>query len=96
MSEDYGMESPGAHRHTQHQAPARYLIVIDAAGSMVARLFQATREQVAEFDASAEEVAVMLKGLAPAGGADGTDWDLALQGHSPAERRAAEVYTLDL
>jgi len=96
MSEDYGMESPGAHRHTQHQAPARYLIVIDAAGSMVARLFQATREQVAEFDASAEEVAVMLKGLAPAGGADGADWDRALQGHSAAERRAADVYTLDL
>ena len=96
MSEDYGMESPSAHRHTQHQPPARYLVVIDAGGGMVAKLFLATREQVAEFDASSEEVAVMLKGLGPARGADGSDWDRALQGHSTAERRAAEIYTLDL
>jgi hypothetical protein len=96
MSEDYGMESPGAHRHTQHQAPARYLIVIDAGGSMVARLFLATREPVAEFDASSEEVAVMLKGLTPAQGASGAEWDRALEGHSASERRGAEVYTLDV
>lgn len=96
MSENYGIESPGAHRHTQHQPPARYLVVIDAGGGMVARLFLATREPVAEFDASSEEVAVMLKGLTPALGAEGGEWDRALQGHSAAERRAAEVYTLDL
>ncbi|MGK2899185.1 MAG: hypothetical protein ACSLE9_10935 [Burkholderiaceae bacterium] len=96
MSENYGIESPGAHHHTRHQPPARYLIVIDGAGGRVARLFLATREPVAEFDASAEEVAVMLKGLAPARDADTADWDHALQGHSAAERRAAEVYTLDL
>ena len=96
MSEDYGMESPGAHRHTQHQAPARYLIVIDAGGSMVARLFLATREAVAEFDASSEEVAVMLRGLAPTRGASGAEWDRALEGHSASERRGAEVYTLDV
>jgi hypothetical protein len=38
----------------------------------------------------------MVAGLAPAGGADGPEWDRALQGHSLAERRAARVYTLDI
>ena len=96
MSQNYGIESPGAHRHTEHQRPARYLVMIDSGGSTIARLFTDTREPVAEFDASAEEVAVMLKGLTPARGADGADWGAALNGHSAAERAAAEVYTLDL
>ncbi len=38
----------------------------------------------------------MIGGLVPAKGADGPEWDRALQGHSQAERRAAEVYTLDV
>ena len=97
MSENYGMERPGAHRHTQHQPPARTLIVIDSGDSgALARLFAATRVQVAEFDASSEEVAVMLRGLRPAQGADSAEWDHALGGHTAAERRAAAVYTLDL
>ena len=79
-----------------HQPPAKYLVVIDASGAMTARLFDERRVQVAEFDASSEEVAVMTNGLAPARGAAGPEWARALAGHSEAERRAAEVYTLDV
>ena len=96
MSQVYGMESPGEHKHADYRRPARYLVVIDSAGSATARLFLETREPVAEFDASSEEVAVMTKGLSPAKGAHGPEWDRALDGHSAAERHAAEVYTLDL
>ena len=96
MSNDYGIQPPAAHRHTQHQRPARYLVVIDAGGGAVARLLLDTREQVAEFDAASEEVAVMSKGLAAARGAGGPEWDAALDGHSAAERAAAAVYTLDV
>jgi hypothetical protein len=49
-----------------------------------------------EFDASTEEVAQMTSGLVPARGADGPEWDRALEGHSVTERRGAEVYTLDV
>ena len=62
----------------------------------MARLFLETRELVAEFDAGTEEAAQMMAGLVPARGADGPEWDRALEGHSAAERRAAEVYTLDV
>ena len=96
MSQTYGIESPGKHNHTSHRQPARYLVVIDAAGAMVARLFLYTRELVAEFDAGVEEVAVMTRGLVPAIGAMGPEWDRALEGHSSAERGAADIYTLDI
>lgn len=79
-----------------HQPPARYLVMIDASGAMVARLFDAQRAPVAEFDASSEEVAVMTSGLEPARGAVGPEWARALAGHSEQERREAEVYTLDI
>lgn len=79
-----------------HQTPARYLVVIDASGGMVARLFDAQHIQVAEFDASSEEVAVMATGLQPVRGALGPEWARALSGHSEGERRQAEVYTLDI
>ena len=62
----------------------------------MARLFLETRELVAEFDAGTEEAAQMMAGLVPTRGADGPEWDRALEGHSAAERRAAEVYTLDV
>ena len=96
MSQGFGSESPSAHVQTSHRPPARYLILIDAGGSAVARLFLATRVQVAEFDAGTEEAAHMTAGLVPTSGADGPEWDRALEGHSDAERRAADVYTLDL
>jgi hypothetical protein len=94
MSQDYGSESPRAHRHTEHQPPARYLVLIESGGPVIARLFQADRELVADFDAGTEEVAAMTAGLVPHKGADGPEWDRALEGHNMDERRAAEVFTL--
>jgi len=79
-----------------HSTPARFLILIDASGAMTARLFDANRKPLGDFDASSEEVAVMTKGLQVGSGADAPDWDKALAGHNPAERRAAEVFTLDV
>jgi len=96
MSQNFGIEKPAAHAQSLHRAPTRYLVLIDAAGSIVARLFLESREQVAEFDAGTEEVALMTKGLQPAKGAGAPEWDRALAGHSAAERADAEVYTLDV
>ncbi len=96
MSQVFGGESPRAHTQAPHRAPVRYLVVIDAGGSLLARLFVDTREQVAEIDAATEEAAQMTAGLTPAKGADGPEWDRALEGHSAAERRVADVYTLDV
>ena len=96
MNQGFGVESPGRHVNSALRQPARYLVLIDSGGSMVARLFLETREPVAEFDAGAEEVAVMTRGLTPVVGVNGPEWDTALEGHSAAERGAAELYTLDI
>lgn len=96
MSQGFGSESPRAHAQTTHRPPARFLVLIDAGGSAVARLFLDTREQVAEFDAGTEEVAAMTLGLLPATGAEAAQWNRALEGHNTAERVAALVYTLDV
>jgi hypothetical protein len=96
MSQDFGRESAHTHVQTEHRKISRFLVVIDAGGVGVARLFLDSREQVAEFDSGTEEAAQMISGLVPAQGADGAEWDRALQGHSPAERRAAKVYRLDV
>jgi hypothetical protein len=96
MNHGYGIEQPGEHTHTPHRTPVRYLVLIDAAGSSIARLYLATRELAAEFDGGTEEVARMTRGLSPSKGAEGPEWDQALEGHSSAERRAAGVYTLDV
>jgi len=96
MGQGFGIESPGAHRAGPQRPPARYLVVIDSAGESLARLFSAARLQVAEFDASTEEVAVMTRGLVAVHGAGRPEWDQALEGHSATERAAAEVYTLDV
>ena len=96
MSQNYGTEAPRAHTQTTHRSPARYLVVIDAGGSTVARLFLDTREPAGEFDAGTEEATQMTAGLVPSRGANGPEWDRALEGHSAAQRSAAEVYTLEL
>lgn len=96
MNQGFGIESPRAHTLAAHRKPARYLVMIDSGGSAIARLFLETREQVAEFDAGTEEVAHMTTGLMPSRGADGPEWDRALEGHSAAERSAAHIYTLDV
>lgn len=96
MGQGFGGESPRAHTQTARRRPARFLVVIDSGGSVVARLFLETHEQVAEFDAATEEAAQMTAGRVPARGAGGPEWDRALEGHSAAERAAAEVYTLEV
>lgn len=78
------------------QKPARFLVLIDAGGGMVARLFDDSRNLVTEIDASTEEVVVMTASLTPERSAGRPEWDDALRGHSREERAAAEVYTLDI
>lgn len=94
MSQGFGGEAPRAHVQTSHRKPARYLVVIESGGVVIARLFLETRELVAEFDAGTEEAAQMTAGLVPVKGAEGPEWDRTLKGHSAAERSAADVYTL--
>jgi hypothetical protein len=96
MSHGFGNELPRAHGNTSPRPHTRYLVVIDSGGFMVARLFLESREQVAEFDASTEEVAQMIAHLEPESSAADPQWDRALAGHSAAERAQARVYVLDL
>ena len=96
MAQVFGNEIPRPHSQTPTRKATRHLVVIESGGVMIARLFTEAREQVAEFDASTEEVTVMTRGLASAARAEGPEWDHALAGHSPSERRAARVYTLDV
>ena len=96
MSDSLGDEAKGRYAPHVYKKVARYLVVIDAAGQVVARLFDDQRRPLAEFDASSEEVALMTKGLDPAKGAAGPEWNGGLDGHNADERRAAEVYTLDV
>lgn len=79
-----------------HSKPVRYLVLIDAAGASVARLFDEQLHQLNEIDGGSEEVAVMLRGLTPAHSAADAEWARALRGHSAQERAAASVYTLDV
>jgi len=96
MNQGFGIERPAVHTHEEHDRPARYLVIIESGGSPVARLFLDNRELVAEFDAGADEVAMMATGLLADHSASLPEWDRALAGHSEAERAAAEVYTLDV
>ena len=96
MSQTFGIETPRAHSLNPLRQPVRFLVVIDSGGSMVARLFLATRELVAEFDGAVEEVTMMTNGLVPEVGALGAEWDSALQGNNADERAAARVYTLKI
>ena len=96
MNQGFGIEPPSAHHHSPLQQPVRYVVIIDSGGSMVARLFLASRELVAEFDAGTEEVVQMTQGVPATRDAVAAEWDRALAGHSAAERAAAEVYALEL
>ena len=78
------------------QERAKYLVVIDSAGEMVARMFDEKLRLIVDFDASSSEVAVMTQGLVPMRGATDPGWHDALRGHSEHERQQAEVYTLDV
>lgn len=96
MSQGYGIESQHKPNGAPHREPARYLVIIDSGGSMVARLFLQTREEVGEFDAGSEEVSQMTRGLKPTQDAGDPSWDEALEAHSATERAGADVYLLDL
>lgn len=96
MSQGFGMEAPSKHQPGALRQAARYLVVIESGGAMLARLFLETREQIAEFDASTEETSSLISGAAATQGAGGAEWDRALAGHSAEERAAAKVYRLDI
>ncbi|MEP6503779.1 MAG: hypothetical protein ABJD97_10630 [Betaproteobacteria bacterium] len=96
MSHGFGNELPRAHGTPSLRPRARYLVVIDSGGFMVARLFLESRKQVAEFDASTEEVAQMVMHLQADTHAGDPQWDRALAGHSAAERAEARVYELKI
>jgi hypothetical protein len=96
MNHGFGNELPRAHGNTSLRSHTRYLVVIDSGGFMVARLFLESREQVAEFDASTEEVAQMITHLQADSNAGEPQWDRALAGHSASERAEARVYVLDI
>jgi hypothetical protein len=96
MSQNFGISVPMGHVPGELRPAARYLVLIDAGGSISARLFDRDRLQVAEFDAGTEEIVVMTRGLRSQAGAAGPEWDDALRGHADPERRAATVYELDV
>ena len=75
--------------------PARYLVLIEAGDGMVARLFDADRRHVIDFDATSFEVVEMTAGRMPVEGADQAEWHHALDGHAAEQLRAARVYTLE-
>jgi hypothetical protein len=96
MSQGFGHEMPSRHAQQAHRQVSRYLIVIASSAGPVAKLFAGSREQVGEFDASTEEVAVMTRSASASTGASGAEWDKALAGHSAEERAAATVYLLEV
>ena len=96
MSNGFGNELPRAHRNTAPRAHARYLVIIDSGGFAVARLFLESLEQVAEFDASTEEVVQMIRRARIDGSAVDARWDRALAGHSDTERAQGRVYALEI
>jgi hypothetical protein len=97
MAQTFGIEAQPSPRGEAQLPPVRYMVLIDAAaqGGRVARLYLASRESVAEFDAGAPEVQMMLRDLAPTSSAEAPEWDAALGQHSAEERAGAEVYTLE-
>lgn len=76
--------------------PAKYLVLIEAAGAPTARLFDADRAHILDIDATSEEVTDMTAGHTPQHDGAQSTWDKPLQGHSPQERQAAQIFTLDI
>ncbi|WOB06399.1 hypothetical protein [Piscinibacter gummiphilus] len=79
-----------------HKTPVKYLVIIESDGAMVAKLYDAQFKHENDIDAGSEEVAVMTRGLTPAKNGNDATWSKVLVGHGEAERRAAEIYTLDV
>lgn len=97
MAQTYGIQAQPAPRGEPSLPPVRFVVLIDCAaqGSRLARLYLASRQPVAEFDAGASEVQLMLRELAPSSSAAHPDWDEALGQHSAEERAGAQVFTLE-
>jgi len=96
MDQGIGNELPGRHHAAALRPIARWLVLIESGGFMLARLFDAERRQLAEFDGSTEEAAQMAGGGRLHAGAAAPEWDQALLGHSADERVQAQVYELDI
>ncbi len=96
MNNGFGHEVPSRHAQQARRQVSRYCVVIASTDGALARLLLADRTQVAEFDAGTEEVAELIKTAASSIGAGGPEWDRALAAHTPAQRAAATVYTLDV
>ncbi len=79
-----------------HKTPAKYLVLIEADGTVLAKLYDAQRAHVADVDATSEEVGVMTRGLTPEAGANAAPWAQILSGHGTRERAEARIYTLDV
>ena len=76
--------------------PVKYLVLIDAAGSPVARLFDADQAHILDIDATSEEVVDMTGGHTPEYNGADARWDKTLQGHTSQERETAQIFTLDI
>jgi hypothetical protein len=76
--------------------PVRFLVLIEAAGAPVARLFDSDRTHILDIDATSEEVVDMTGGNTPQLGATDSLWDTMLSAHTREERRTAQVFTLDI
>lgn len=99
MGQTYGIEAAqGERKHEPAQPPVRYMVLIDSAGAggRVARLFLATLQEVAEFDASAPEVLSAIDGLVPKRDGLLPRWDGPLAGHSRDERAGADIYAFEI
>jgi len=94
MSQDFGIQMPVAHTPSAHGSPVRYLVLADAGGTRVARLFRENHDLVNEFDAAVTEVVMMTVGLTPGGDAMLARWDWATCGLNDEERAAAQIYIL--
>jgi hypothetical protein len=76
--------------------PVRYLVLIESAGTPVARMFDADHTHILDIDATSEEVVDMTGGRVPEHNAGDAQWDAILQGHTAQERQAAQIFTLDI
>jgi hypothetical protein len=77
-----------------HSSPVKYVILIEAGGSMVARLFDARRVHISDVDGASEDVVIMTDGVTPEHAGTRPEWAPALAGHNDTERAAAQLYTL--
>ncbi|CAN5571669.1 hypothetical protein BH09PSE5_BH09PSE5_16720 [soil metagenome] len=76
--------------------PVKYLVLIDAAGAPVARMFDADMVHILDIDATSEEVVDMTGGHVPAYNAAESQWESMLAGHTLEERKSAQIFTLDI